>query len=240
MIDQSDSQVNPRAIAASSHAQVHVTAHGTGRVIATFAWQHLKAATIFRDHVLHLESSHAGQPFGTFFEELRSYASGCIMSSTASLEALINELFIAHNSRLREKIVDFEDVFWKPHTGIECKPILKKYQMALDMLEVPRLDVHSQSYSDASNLIELRNALVHYKPTWDPDRRRTVELVELLGGRFAQSPFPDAGADFVSMKCMSAGCAKWAVESTLAFMRTFDERTKLDAGKMVGFWMLET
>ena len=47
----------------------------TGRVIANFAWQHLKAATIFGDRVVTLEAEHLGQPFGSFFEEIRSFAS---------------------------------------------------------------------------------------------------------------------------------------------------------------------
>lgn len=80
----------------------------TGRVIANFALQHLKAAIMFRDHLIKLETDYAGQAFGSFFEEIRSYGSACIMSATASLEALINELFIAHNSPLRTQLPDFE------------------------------------------------------------------------------------------------------------------------------------
>jgi hypothetical protein len=98
----------------------------TGRVIANFAWQHLKAATIFHEHLVMLEAEHAGQPFSSFFEEIRSYASACIMSASASLEALINELFIAHNSRLRTQLGDFEVEFWGKG-GIERRPILEKY-----------------------------------------------------------------------------------------------------------------
>jgi hypothetical protein len=149
---------------------------------------------------------------------------------------LINELFIAHNEKLRSQIADFEEEFWGKR-GIERKPILEKYQLALQMLGVAPLDEHSSPYRDAWALIELRNALVHYKPTWDPDRQRKVELVEVLDGRYPLSPFPDAGADFV---CMSAGCAKWAVATVLAFMRKFHERANLDPNKMEGFWKLET
>ncbi len=75
---------------------------GQGRVIANFALQHLTAATIFRDQLVKLEADNAGQPFGNFFVEIRSDGSACIMSAAASLEALINELFIAHNSPLRK------------------------------------------------------------------------------------------------------------------------------------------
>ena len=161
------------------------------------------------------------------------------MSAAASLEALINELFIAHNSQLRSQLDDFEEKFWGKQ-GIERKPILEKYQLALRMLGSSLLDEHTSPYRDAWALIELRNALVHYKPTWDPDRQRKVELTEVLESRFPTSPFPEAGADFVSMKCMSAGCARWVVATTLSFMREFDRRANLDPNKMAGFWKLET
>jgi hypothetical protein len=216
-----------------------ITGHLTGRVIANFAWQHLKAATIFHDRVTVLENEHINEELGSFFEEIRSYASACLMSSAASLEALINEFFIAHNGKLRLQIQNFEEAFWG-RQGIERKPILEKYQLALRMLGVPPLDEQTPLFRDTWALIELRNALVHYKPTWDPDRQRKVELVEVLDGKFPLSPFSDAGADFVSMKCMSAGCAKWTVTTTLAFMHEFDSRANLDSNKMVGFWKLET
>ena len=93
-------------------AMVNATMTGTATLISNFALQHMKAATIFRDHVSRLESENADKPFGQFFEEVRSYGSACIMSATASLEALINELFIDPNLPLRKMLVDFESEFW--------------------------------------------------------------------------------------------------------------------------------
>jgi hypothetical protein len=69
------------------------------KIIANFAWQHLKAATIFRDRVIAIEGERIDQPVGPFFEEIRSYVSGCLLSAAACLEAFINELYMAHNSR---------------------------------------------------------------------------------------------------------------------------------------------
>jgi hypothetical protein len=211
----------------------------SGRFIPNFAWQHLRAASIFRERLVALETEHAGQPFGNFFEEIRSYGSACILSAVASLESLINELFIAHNSRLRAQLHDFESEFWGKN-GIERKPILKKYQLALEMLGQPRLDESVSPYRDAWSLIELRNALVHYKPTWDPARQCSVELIEVLEGKFLPSPFLDEGADFVSMKCMSASCAGWVIATTVGLINEFDSRTNLDKGKMAAFKKFET
>ncbi len=207
---------------------------GTGRVIANFAAQHLKAATIFRDHTIQLESQHATVPLGEFFENIRSYASGCIMSATASLEALINELFIAPNCGLRPKFSDFEVDFWS-RKGIERKPILDKYQLALKMLETPEFNRKASPYLDASALIELRNALVHYKAPWDPERQRTSTPKEMLDGKYETSPFADEGADFVTMKSMSAGATRWVVATVIDFVAAFDARTKLDDKKMQAF-----
>jgi hypothetical protein len=237
MAKHPDLETQPNMLTAAANEAINATVHATARLIPNFAWQHLKAATIFRDHVIQLEKRHLDHPFGSFFEDIRSYASGCIMSSAASLEALINELFIAHDSPLRLKLADFEADFWGKN-GIERKPILDKYQFALDMLQCPLFDEHQTVYRDAWALIELRNALVHYKPTWDPERRRQIELVEVLAERFQPSPFPDSGSDFVTMKCMGSGCVRWSVDTTLNLMREFDARTSLDPNKMTGFWKL--
>ena len=212
-----------------------LTGHqATVRVIANFAWQHLKAATIFRDELVKLERDCAGQPFGSFFDRIRSYASACILSSAASLEALINELFIAHNTALRQLLTDFDTQFWDKR-GIEGKSILDKYQLALRMMGKPEFIKDASPYRDVWAIIELRNALVHYKPTWDEVRQRQIDLNEVLAGKFQLSPFPDVGADFVSMKCMSEGCASWVIATCLGFIAEFDSRTRLDDSKMDGF-----
>ena len=127
--------------------------------------------------------------------------------------------------------------FWG-RGGIEWKPPLEKYQLALEMLGQTRMDERSQPFVDAWGLIELRNALVHYKPTWDPDRKRKVELVEILRDRYVLSPFPDGGSDFVTMRSMSAGCARWVITSTGGFMKAFHSRAHLDEHKMSAFFRL--
>lgn len=217
------------AVSAESTSEVEIAA--TGRIIANFAWQHMKAATTFRDQVIAIEEQNTGEEYGPFFEDIRTYGSGCIMSAAASLEALINELFIDPNKPLRQMLGDFETEFWG-RGGIEWKSPLKKYQIALEMLGLEKLDEHTSPYRDAWALIELRNALVHYKPTWDPDRQRKVALVEVLGGKYQLSPFLDGSNDFVSMESISADCMRWVIETVIGFIQEFNVRTRLDDSKM--------
>lgn len=227
----------PPEASLSAEIRVSLQVQATGRVISNFAWQHLKAATTFRDRVVALETENLDQPFGAFFEDIRSYGSACIMSAAASLEALINELFITPEGPLRRQLADFEEDFWG-RKGIEWKGPLEKYQLALTMLGHEPFNQHDKTYRSVWALIELRNAFVHYKPTWDPDRQRKVELVEVLNTKYPLSPFPDGGSDFVTMRSMSAGCMRWVIDTTGTFLKEFHARAKLDEHKMSGFFKL--
>ena len=209
-------------------AQIH------GRVIAGFAWQHMKAAITFRDHVAALETANVGKQFGSFFEDIRSYGSGCILSAVSSLEAQINECFMVPGGPLRTQLTNFESQFWSDR-GIERKAPLEKYQIALKMLGQPRLDQQDDPFKSMWALVELRNALVHYKPTWDPDRKRKVNMIEVLSGKYDMSPFPDASADFVTMRSMSAASMRWVVATTLRFMYEFHQRTSAYEHRFAGF-----
>jgi len=227
-----------RPVELNASASVYASASADATVVANFAWQHLKAATLFRDQTVAIENEHRGEDFSSFFEEIRSYASSCLAASVASAEALINELFIAHNTRLRGRLSDFDAQFWG-RSGIERRPILTKYRDALDLLGAPRLDENSSPTREMRALIAFRNLLVHFKPIWDQDRPERLDLYRELQGRFALSPFTNFNSDFFVQQCMSGGFAGWVVSSTLAFMREFDARTNLDPGKMQSFWMLD-
>lgn len=224
---------------ASVEEHMNARAEATARVIANFAWQHMKAATTFRDQVITIELSNISQPFGSFFEDLRSYGSGCIMSAAASLEALINEFFITPEGPLRKNLPDFEAQFWA-RGGIERKPPLEKYQIALEMLGHARFNEHELPFRDAWALMELRNALVHYKPSWDPNRQRKVDMADILLGKYDLSPFFDAKSDFVTMQSMSASCMRWVVKTALSFMKVFHAQTVLDEQKMSAFWRFDS
>lgn len=214
-------------------------ATASATVTATFAYQHFKAAITFCDQVDSIESKNRLQPFGPFFEDLRSYGSACVMSGTAAIEALINEHFITPHGPLRQMFNDFERDFWGQR-GVERMQPLKKYQTALKMLGLPRMDERTSPYRDAWALVELRNSLVHYKPTWDPARQRTVDMVEVLKGQYELSPFPGTNSDFVTMQSMSTGCAQWVIDTAVAFWKEFHTRALLDPPKMEQFFQIGT
>lgn len=225
-----------------------ITAVGKARVISNFALTHFGAAMRFSEHARNIETANAANEFGPFFADLSAYCAGCVVISAASLEALINELFI-HPGPLQNSVPDFESFFWggtetrrryfffkkqKIIRGIERDSALKKYKNAVRLLgkkPLSRLDV---PYENAEALFGLRNYLIHFKPLWDENKRNT-DLEDALDGRFEISPFVDEGADFVSKKCMSASCASWATDTVVNFVNYFAERSELDPKKLGAF-----
>lgn len=212
---------------------IEISGKAEGRFIAAFAFQHMKAALLFRERVVQAEITHAGEPFGPFIDEILIHGSACFMSSAAALEALINELYMMESGPLYARSRDFDS---KTETGTRRPSTMDKYRKALDVAGVAPIPKGSIFCQDASSLFQLRDALVHYKPPWDPTPNEKLE--RRLRGRFATSPFVDQGADFVALKCMSAGGTTWAVNAVFAFVGEFYVRTRLFPKKMEQFLRL--
>lgn len=149
----------------------------------------------------------------------------------------VPELYLAHNSPLRKKLVNLEEEFWG-RNKLESKPALIKYQRALKTLGLPEMDINSTYFADAEALIGLRNSLIHFKPNWDGLREKEVDLVDRLKGKYKLSKFIESG-DFITMESMSASACEWAIRAVFDFIREFHTRTHIDDQKMEGFWLLE-
>lgn len=199
------------------------------QVTSNFALTHLSAAKLFARKTAEIENASLGQPFGDFFGEISIYCASCIVCAAASLEALINELFIM-SGPLRNAVPDFETFFWgdEERKGFERKPPLKKYKRATRLLEGNPLSTDDAEYDQADSLLGFRNYLVHFKPLWH-ERPRDTSLETQLRGRFAISPFFGEQDEFLARQCISAGCADWAVRTVVEFIRYFARNSGLEA-----------
>lgn len=160
-----------------------------------------------------------------------AYVIGCVMSSVAFLESLINEFFVDVKDSTRakylknlkqdrcERIAQLSEI-----EGVDRFNVLEKYQIVLGALDADKLSKGSNPFQDANLLIKLRNALVHYKPKWLPAGEELDEekyMKKYLSGKFAINPLVGDRNTFWPYKCLSAGCAKWAVESSVSFTDNF-------------------
>ena len=187
---------------------------------SAFAVQHLMAAARFSRMCGEVESRHAGESFGSFFDEEIAYVSATVMLATASLESNINEylsemdhFFPELSSSLRTDAYEL----------LEKKSTLEKYQYAMSFKGKDKLPQREPPYQDASALITLRNALVHFSPEWDNEQEQHKKMGKILAGKFSLNPFMGDDGALFPYRCISYGCSQWAVTSALSFMKKFSE-----------------
>lgn len=202
----------------------------TARLKTHFGLQHLLAAALFARKALEIESSHneivnSGEPYFSH----RAYVTGAILSSVASLEATINELFIDATHGDPNTFGGADPQFapllaesWRH--DVERRPCLWKYQFAVELAEKQTFARGNTPYQEVDGLIRVRDALVHYKPEWNTDQKEHKKIEARLKSRFKPNPFTIPSDAFFPKKCLGHGCAEWAVQSSLTFMNEFFHR----------------
>ncbi len=204
--------------------------------------QHIQSAAFFTRCAFKIEKEYNG----TFSEELfmqhRAYITSTIMLSVSFLEGTINELFSDIAGNHEASSTKFDTLtsnlianMWKlevPRTS--HFNVLQKYQIALALAQKDQFDRGQQSYQDVNSMIKLRNNLVHFEPEWitcpagDDFREEDIHKFEKqLFGKFQLNPLTGQGNPFYPDKCLSHGCAEWAVVSSLKFTDEFFLRMKL-------------
>jgi hypothetical protein len=206
----------------------------TPRLKTHFNVQHMVAAAVFARKVYEIEASYdneEGLVSGEAHYAHRGYVAGAVFSAVASLEATINELFIDAQDRDPHTFKGADPVF-APSLArrwgkVERRPTLRKYQIALELAKKQEFPKDSSPYEEVDSLIDLRNALVHYKPEWDIDQRKHKEIEDRLKSRFALNPFSGPNDAFFPKKCLGHGCAEWAINSGVSFINEFFGRLGL-------------
>jgi len=209
-----------------------------GEVRSYLSSQYLWAANHFSGLTLQIEEAQSVIP--RFDVEHRAYSIGAVQSAVAFLEAAINELFLdavdghaSYTSALEEKHVKALAGAWNDNT--DRKSILKKYNLACRLSEVPPFDLGEDPAKSVGLLIHLRNALVHYKPG-KSSSKPIAELTASLKEKFSENtlmyypkdaPTEKAGKPlnkFFPDRCLGAGCTNWAVDSSHQFATEFFDR----------------
>ena len=121
--------------------------------------------------------------------------------------------------------------FWKlriPRTA--SYTILEKYKIALTILGQPVLDQGAEPTQSISNIVKLRNSLVHYEPEWittKSEQSSDVKVNRFEGffrGKFPLNRFTGADNPFFPDKCLSLGLAKWIHQNVIDFSDLFFEK----------------
>jgi hypothetical protein len=191
------------------------------RTQTRFAFQNLMAAGSFSRRVQVVEKANAGASLGGFFDEILWNATASIFCTAAGLEAYANEVFedrSKHFPQLSGRVVG---EVWRM---AEDRSSLDKLSLALGLLDRPDFEKGGKPYQDAAALIRLRNALMHFKPEWDDAAENHTKLASKLMYLFDGSPFFPEGETLFPRRWATHSCTAWAISSTIATMRDFEQR----------------
>jgi hypothetical protein len=207
-------------------AKAIATATATAIHRVNLAVRHLLAAAHFSRQVGALERENSGQQFGAFWEIIFYNATACIFATVASLEAYANELFSDRNTLFPEYSSELMDNLWGTY---EQKPILEKFEFALLLLRKPKIDRGAQPYQDIKVLIDLRNALTHFKPEWISEADEHAKISAKLEPKIQGSPFLATSELLFPRRWAGHSCTSWATNSAIAFAKDFERLAGLPA-----------
>jgi hypothetical protein len=158
--------------------------------------------------------------------EYVGFVTSSVIMSVAALESRINEIYLSAVDKDKYVFSDFEDNILESLSDIwndiENINILLKYQSCLILSNKIHFNKGNSPYENVSLLINLRNQLIHYKPEWDTALGgKHKNLEKRLGNKYEISPYSHKNDAFFPKKCLSHGCASWAVNSVINFIDCF-------------------
>lgn len=176
------------------------------------------------------EREHHEQLPHLFVMEL---AASSVIVSIAAIEGIINELFTEVRGSLIQQeqrygnvsrqAEDRWDAMWQlgiPGRGFN---VIEKGKIALVLADQPPLPEDSGSVQQLATLLSLRNSLVHSEPSYQLHGRdlplaERGTLERRLHGKFALSTMVAETDPFLWRRCLSAGCAQWAVQTEVDYI----------------------
>jgi hypothetical protein len=201
-----------------------VTVSGVGDSRMQLTLHYFSTAASLSNKVAQIEQAHAGAPFGGFFDEVLGLASACIFCCTAGIEAHINEIFADGRSHFANIPPEAWDYIWEKS---ERDRLLDRYQLALRIWKKPQLDPSVNPFQASARVIDLRNALIHFKPEWFSEQEEHAKLSAKLSSCFTLSPFLPKEPAF-PRAWASHACTGWAVKSSIGLIVEFAERAGLN------------
>ena len=153
------------------------------------------------------------------------------MVAVAALEASINELYLEAGDGGNDLVVALTEdqkqilvTLWEEDDRFN---ILHKYDLVLAACGKQRFDAGQDPYQSVGGLVDLRNALVHFKPEWDTEQDFHKKLEQRLANRFASSALAaqmTGNIAWFPARCLGAGCAEWACSVVAKFSTEFSTR----------------
>lgn len=194
-----------------------------------FSIRHARSAAYFARKATEVEEQASGESTDAIQNAHYAYVTGAIFGSVAFLEATINEIYAesqqGKSGMLRNldqpQLVSISAIF-EDERFVKMK-MVEKYDSLLVSANGSKLDNGRAPAQDVGILVKLRNGLMHYRASWldmsseGMKREGSIydeSLWKQINNRF---DFRANASKGQSDAWISAGCAKWAVQSSIAY-----------------------
>ncbi len=191
--------------------------------------QHIQSACLFARRSGQIEKEYDGNFSTALLTEYWAYVTASIFAAVSFLEATINELFADAEEKYSENPLDSNTKAlmadkWKSISEKRSTTMMDKFDIALAVAGKPIFNPGEKPAQDVVLIVKLRNSLIHYYPEWMNDEIENSSIIAVekklsksLRGKFLTNPLMSKHSPFFLHKCLSYGCARWAVESSLAY-----------------------
>jgi len=227
---------------------IGITEEFSIRMKVAYSMMHLKSANYLTQKARAIEEKYNITNDVSERDEYEIYCLNAILSSVSFLESHINEFFCdvrddwpGITKKLNPDVVKTMQNLWDfgiPRTA--SYPILKKYGVALSLSNKDAFDTGSRLYQDISNLVQLRNALIHFESelidiTGEHElaekkvnnNSTALTLEKRLSSSFKANPYYSKGNLFFPQRCISYGCASWALRNAVTFTDLFSAKMEI-------------
>ncbi len=211
---------------AELNASITETANSTtatARTRMNLGLHHLFAACRFSARVGQVEVENCGQAFGSFWDEILHNSLGVAVLTVAALESCANEMYF--EGEVLERGLNSAAALELAEM-VDRETILRKYALALSISSNKRLDEGATPTQNAKALIDLRNAVVHFRPEWFGEKSDHDKLSKKLQGKFQPSVFLPNEPIF-PRAWASHSFTVWALKSTVEFIDHFHSEAGL-------------
>lgn len=190
-----------------------------------YANSHLSAAIHFHKAVAEIEQANSGKEYGEFWDIAQYNAVACVLTAVAAIEAYANEIYADRSQFFGSQAADQIDEMMRICSkNMRTLETIAKLELFLRVAKNTAIDRGRDPYRSICALIELRNAVVHFKPEPNSNAPAHEALSKKLRSCIKPGPFIQANNEALfPRRWVSASSTRWVILSTIAFVREYEK-----------------
>jgi len=196
----------------------------------------IKATLLLSQKVKEIEEQYIFQNTNDLSSAHKAYSLSSIYTLVGFLESSINDLYANAKDNVEylkgiekhiEKLASFDWRIFRNKLDKQINDnsesnIIRKYQFALQLLEVPFIDPEDKTLKDIILLIKIRNYFTHHFATWIKCDSDVQSEYYILKNRFEENPIYKGKTNpFFPDKLLGYGFLQWALDLSIKFVKYF-------------------